>query len=235
MGLADDIVTTTSTLIATVWDIRNGQVVPTTDTVALNDGAVRLDATYMYTDMADSTALAQSVKSEVVGKVIRTYLNAASRTIKHYGGAIRSFDGDRVMGIFIGSSKNTNALKAAFALEWAVTQVIQDKLDSKYAVSLSDWTMKHGVGIATGEALIVRGGVRGSNDLVSIGDAPNIAAKLSEIRNGYSLHVTDRVHDNSHASVKKRQDGGDFWRPGTDPTIGGKVIGTWMAAYWRKP
>ncbi len=235
MGLADEIETTTDTLIATIWNIRNGQVVPTTDAVALNDGAVRLDATYMYADMADSTALAQTVKNEVVGKVIRTYLNAASRTVKHYGGEIRSFDGDRVMGIFVGSSKNTNALKAAFALEWAVTQVLRDKLDGKYPVSLSNWTMKHGVGIATGQALIVRGGVRGSNDLISIGDAPSIAARLSEIRNGYSLHVTDAVHDNSHASVRKCQNGGEFWKPGTDPTIGGKVIGTWMASYWRKP
>lgn len=235
MGLQSLIEETTSTLVKTAWSIRDGQVVPSTDTVALKDEAVRLTATYMYADMANSTDLAQSVKGEVVAKVIRTYLNAATRCMKHYGGEVRSFDGDRVLAIFVGTSKNTSALKAAFALEWAVTQVIRGELDSQYPRSLAEWTMEQGIGIATGEALIVRGGVRGDNDLVSVGDAPNIAAKLSEIRNGYPLHVTDAVHDNAHESVRQKLDGTSFWVPGTDPTIGGKVIGTWMASYWRKP
>jgi adenylate cyclase len=235
MGLQSLIEETTSTLVKTAWSIRDGQVVPSTDTVALKDEAVRLRATYVYADMANSTDLAQSVNSEVVAKVIRTYLNAATRCMKHYGGEVRSFDGDRVMAIFVGTSKNTSALKAAFALEWAVTQVIRGKLDSQYPRSLAAWTMEQGIGIATGEALIVRGGVRGDNDLVSIGDAPNIAAKLSEIRNGFPLHVTDAVHDNAHESVKQSLDGTSFWVPGTDPVIGGHEIGTWMASYWRKP
>lgn len=235
MGLRSVIEDTTSTLIETSWATRDGQVVPTTDTVPLKDGAVRLTATYMYADMANSTDLAQSVKDEIVAKVIRTYLNAATRCMKHHGGEIRSFDGDRVMAIFVGSDKNTSALKAAFALEWAVTQVIRGKLDSQYPRSLAEWTMEQGVGIATGEALLVRGGVRGDNDLVSIGDAPNIAAKLSEIRNGYAVHVTDAAHDNSNESVRKSLKGTDFWVPGTDPMIGGGRIGTWMTGYWRKP
>lgn len=235
MGLQSDIEETTTTLIHTSWDIRDGQLVPTTDTVALKDGAVRLTATYLYADMANSTDLAQSVKDDIVAKVIRTYLNAATRCMKHFGGEVRSFDGDRVMAIFVGSNKNTSSLKAAFALEWAVTKIIRGKLESQYPKSLAEWTMRQGVGIATGQALLVRGGVRGDNDLVSIGDAPNIAAKLSEIRNGYPIHVTDEVHDNSHESIRKRLDGSDYWVPGTDPLIGGNTVGTWMTDYWRKP
>jgi adenylate cyclase len=235
MGLADDIETTTSTLIGAAWDIRDGLVVPATDNVALANGAVRLNATYMYADMADSTGLAQSAGAEVVGKVIRTYLNAASRAMKHHGGEIRSFDGDRVMCIFIGDRKNGNAQRAAYALEWAVTRVLREKLDKNYPKSLASWSMAQGIGIATGQALIVRGGVRGSNDLVSIGDAPNVAAKLSEIRNGYPIHVTDAVYDNSPDDVKKRKDGSAHYTPGTDPIIGGKSVGTWMTDYWRRP
>ena len=43
------------------------------------------------------------------------------------------------------------------------------------------------------KALIVRGGARDNNDLISVGAAPNVAAKLSDLKNGYAVYVTDRV------------------------------------------
>src|ERR1700685_3548109 len=106
---------------------------------------------------------------------------------------MHSFDGDRVMAIFIGSSKNTSAVRAAFSLNWAVKEVIRPKLRKKWPTSLANYTMHHGVGSDTGSALVVRGGVRNHNDLVSIGAAPNTAAKLSELRNSPDIYITADV------------------------------------------
>ncbi|WP_207549168.1 adenylate/guanylate cyclase domain-containing protein [Mycobacteroides chelonae] len=55
--------------------------------------------------------------------------------------------------------------------------------------------ISHRVGIDTGESLIVRGGARNNNDLISVGAAPNIAAKLSDLKNGHTTYITDRVYD----------------------------------------
>lgn len=101
-ALAQEIEAQVQEIINTSWSIRDGQVIPKTKDVVLKNGAVRVDATYLYADLGDSSGAAQKLKKEVTGKIIRTYLDAASRIIKHFDGAIRSFDGDRVMGVFIG-------------------------------------------------------------------------------------------------------------------------------------
>jgi len=49
----------------------------------------------------------------------------------HQGGEIRSLDGDRAMGIFVGDRNNTHAVTAATPISWAVTQAIQPRLDVK--------------------------------------------------------------------------------------------------------
>ncbi len=128
MGIITDTLAGVITVLDSEWDCRKGNVVPTTDTVKLKDGAVEINACYLYADMADSSGAAQSLDREVTAKIIRAYLNAATRILKHYGGEIRSFDGDRVMAIYIGPQKETSAIRAALALNWAVVKVIKPQL-----------------------------------------------------------------------------------------------------------
>ncbi|SDY97230.1 hypothetical protein SAMN05661080_05171, partial [Modestobacter sp. DSM 44400] len=124
MTFKDDVIKGVDDVLAAEWVTVNATVVPETDDVALRNGAKLLDATYLYADMADSTGLAQGFKNWAAAKVIRTYLNAASRILNRAGGEIRSFDGDRILAIFIGGRKNTNAVNAAMQLSWVVEDVI---------------------------------------------------------------------------------------------------------------
>lgn len=103
------------------------------------------------------------------------------------------------MAIFVGDSKNTNAVGAGLKLNWTLDEIINPALKKKW--DDFQWTMSHGVGIDTGQAMIVRGGVRGHNDLVSIGRAPNVAAKLSEVRTK-RINITDTVYNNINKSAK---------------------------------
>lgn len=236
MGLNADTTTGIDGVLNATWAITNGTVVPETEDVVLKNGGRRIDATYVYADMANSSALAQAVKDEIVAKVIRSYLNAAGRILKHYGGEIRSYDGDRVMAIFIGGSKNTSAAKAAFNLNWAVKKVIRRKLDAKWPQSLSEFTLHQGVGIATGEALIVRAGVRNDNDLISIGSAPNVAAKLSELRGAPDIYITSDVYSGLNDSVKERINGTTpIWSKCNNEMIGGTSVEVYGTDYWRSP
>ena len=236
MGLAADTKVGIDGVLTEAWAITTGTVVPGTDGITLKNGGRRIDATYLYADLANSSELAQTVKDDIVAKVIRSYLNAAARILKHHGGAIRSYDGDRVMAIFIGSSKNSSAALAAFHLNWAVREVIRAKLDNKWPRSLADYTMHHGVGIATGEALIVRAGVRDSNDLVSIGSAPNISAKLSELRRRPDIYITSDVYGMLNEKAKVRNDGvSTIWAKQQNESVGGSVVQVYATDYWRQP
>ncbi len=224
MGLKETISTTTNTLLATAFDTRNGSVVPTTDTVKLSDGAVKVTAVFLYSDLADSTGLAKNHPRETTAKVIRTYLNAVTRIIRNRSGEIRSFDGDRVMAIFIGSDAPDRAAKTALEIKWVIDNVVHPKVASQFAsIQNSGWIMKNGTGVDISEALMVRGGVRNNSDLVSVGDAPNIAAKLSEYR-AYRTYITDRLWDKMSYSTCYSSEKKAMWSSPRDLTFGDRIV-----------
>lgn len=211
MGLNEDITTAIGRTLKAKLVVRDGRKVPEkSDLTFLNGGGgVRLDATYAYADLADSSGLAQRVKQEVAANVIRAYVHAAAKIFRFYGGEIRSFDGDRVMAVFVGEQKNGLAVRAALALNWAVDKVINPIMYETWSDMSQIWKMKHAIGVATGEALIVRGGVFGDSDMISIGGAPNIAAKLSELRPvsphygpQYSIYITEEVYGDLPEAVR---------------------------------
>lgn len=233
VSLSDDVIDGVDDVLRPTWQEVNGRVVPESTDINLTNGAVLLDATYVYADMANSTGLAQQHGRRQVAKVVRCYLNAASRIIRHRGGAIRSFDGDRVMAIFIGHDKNTVAARAALNISWAVHHVINPKLQAKW--TNFSWTMTHGVGIDTGEAMLVRGGVYGQNDIISIGGAPNIAAKLSELRGRKRIFISEAVYGKLNASVRLSANGTDMWTKLATQTFGGKSVTYYGSSYSRMP
>jgi adenylate cyclase len=174
------------------------------------------------------------MKKEVAGKIVRCFINSASSILRHFGGEIRSFDGDRVMAIFMGGSKNNEAVKAAQAINWSVSQVIKPKIESKWSDVAGLWQMDHGIGIDTGEALIVRGGVRDNNDLISIGRAPNLAAKLSDLRDS-PLHITEDVYSVLKERQRVSDDGKAMWVKIGKQRIAGDWVTIYSSTWWRRP
>lgn len=213
---------TVDDIFGAAWNITDGIVVPKTDDIVLKNGGKNVDATYLYADLAESSKLAQTLYKETVGKIIRAYINTASRILRQYGGEIRSFDGDRVMAIFMGEEKNRKAVRAALGINWAVQEVIRPAIKTAWSDGEKFSHIEHGIGIDTGDALIVRGGVRDNNDLISVGAAPNIAAKLSEIRGTHAIHITDRVFDDLDDQLLTYNDGRNtIWQK----IYGGTVVG----------
>lgn len=210
MGISSDIRAEVRKVLSAPWDRRTGQVVPNSEDIKLSGGAVELDAVFLYADMADSTLLAQTWKPEAAAKVIRSFLDASTRVIRSEGGKIRSFDGDRVMGIFVGGFKCTAAARCALKINYAVTEILQDELASAFSDYPSSFRVSHCTGAALGKALLVRGGVRNNNDLVSVGSAPNVAAKLSGLRTGHSSYITSELYDEM-SNTAAFSDGRPMW------------------------
>jgi adenylate cyclase len=119
MSWIDDLSENVDEIFDTSWDERSGTVVPEAEDVALKDGAVKLAATFLYADLAGSSRIASVCPWGTTAKIIRAYLDCATRLIRDHDGHIRSFDGDRVMGVFIGDYKNTRATRCARKIFWA--------------------------------------------------------------------------------------------------------------------
>ena len=182
MAFTDDLSSEIDSILAKQWAIRDGIVVPENDTVALADGAVKINATMLYADLVDSTAIAMYDR-RVAARLFKAFLTSCSKIINERNGYIRSFDGDRVMGVFVGGQKNTNAAQAALNINYVFLKIIKPKLEAKYkAFSDETYKLAHCVGVDTSEVLVIRAGIRDNNDLVWVGSAPNVAAKLSGIR-----------------------------------------------------
>ncbi|MEU3110228.1 adenylate/guanylate cyclase domain-containing protein [Streptomyces albidoflavus] len=231
MGLAEDVEKAVTSVVCSNWNTRSGTVVPETEDVSLSNGAVEVDAVYLYADLANSTSLARDFTRTTAAKVIRAYLDAACRIIRARGGEIRSFDGDRVMAVFMGSTKNTDAAKCALQINYAVKEIVRPKAEANLSSLKSQgFVIKHCVGIDSGKALIVRGGVRGSNDLVSIGRAPNVAAKLSDIRNGYRTYITKDVYNGMLESMRT-YDGRPVWEGPFTREVGGEKITVYRSTW----
>jgi len=208
-----------------------------TDDVVLRNGGVRLEATFLYADLYDSTTLAKEFSQETAAKVVRAFLASMSRLVKSTGGEIRSFDGDRVMGVFIGDSKNSNAARCALQMNYAVQKQVAPALGAAFPVlERQGYVIQHCVGVAAGQVLFVRAGVRGSNDLVAIGAAPNLAAKLSDARTPpWFTYVTKEVYTRLNKESRfGGADGKNMWTEVTSE-VAGHTVELYKSKWTWKP
>ena len=94
------------------------------------------------------------------------------------------------------------------------------------------WVIKPGCGIATSDALVIRGGVRRTgSDLVSIGVAPNLAAKLSDVREApYTTRIGAGTYKQLN-DVTKLSDGKNMWQGPYTMKMGGTEYKYYRSSY----
>lgn len=213
MTLADDIQNYARTTFETAWKTRDGQSVPAPEDLRLGNEAVHFErATVLYADLDQSTSLVEDYTWTFAAEIYKTYLYAATKLIKDAGGTIVSYDGDRVMGLFTSKSQCNDAARCALKINFAVKHYVQDALAAQY--DQRSYKIKHVVGIDTSEIRTTRTGVRGDNDLVWVGGAANLAAKLTAESAEHATWITDRVHACLH-DPQRYASGVDMWRSWT--------------------
>lgn len=154
--------------------------------------------------------MVKGYKKEYSAEIYKTFLLTCCKVIRRNGGELISFDGDRIMGAFIGDGKNSTAAKAALNIKYAITKIVQDEHNSQYPNT--NRTIGYTVGVDTAEHYAVRTGIRGSNDLVWVGNAANLAAKLTS-HNWAPYHtiITSRVYNSLNADSKFDSNGKNMW------------------------
>ncbi len=225
MALSDDLQSAVNGILQSPWNIGLARQVPETDHVQLTGGGRELEGTVLYSDLAQSSVLATEFQRRTAAKVIKCFLLCCSRLITTHRGKVTSFDGDRVMGIFIGDSKNTNAAKAELKIKYSVDEIIKPMVEKQFAsIAGSRYEISHAVGVDTGNLFAVRAGQRGANDLIWIGRAPNFAADLSTIRlSRYNTFISIDVYNTLHESAKMGDDGRNMWE---------RMNRTWLGRNW---
>ena len=204
MSLVEDYTKAVKKIFRDTWTTRDGKKVPESEDLGLANDAVKLDGTVLYADLDESTNLVDSYKPEFAAEIYKAYLSCAAKVIRSEGGVITSYDGDRIMAVYIGDSKNTAAARSALKINYTVKKIINPLLKECYPKT--DYRVSQVVGIDTSELFVARTGIRGSNDLVWVGRAANYAAKLCSLSADHPSRLTKTVYDKLNESAKYADD-----------------------------
>jgi class 3 adenylate cyclase len=210
MGLKDDLVAEVKSTFAQKWEVQETDRVPAPEDLRLNANHAKdlENATVLYADLDGSTDMVDSYEWWFSAEIYKAFLRCASQIIRSEGGVITAYDGDRVMAIFTGGTKNTDAVRCALKINYAASEIVQPAIKARYPTT--NFKLGHVVGIDTSQLRTARIGVRGDNDLVWIGRAANYAAKLTN-ESGKPTWITKAVYDIMLDEVKF-SDGKNMWQ-----------------------
>jgi class 3 adenylate cyclase len=229
MALSDDLTSFVKSTFQSQWEKRTGYVIPDPEDLKLTNDAIEFErATVLYADLSDSTSMVNSKTWPFAAEIYKNFLYCAARLITDNDGVITAYDGDRVMGVFIGKSQSTNAAISGLKINYATTNIIIPALKEQYPNS--GFTLRHVVGIDTSEIRAARTGVRGDNDLVWVGRAANYAAKLTELSADYPTWITGELFARLQDKAKFGGTNNSLmWTKHTWNTVGGIDIygSTW--------
>lgn len=182
MGLKDDIIKQINTYINGKYSITRTRSVPSAKDLGFGNNGRMIQAPILYADLRGSSEVTERHRRPTTARVFKSFLYSMAQIARNRDGEIRSFDGDRIMVIFPpirGDQRAacTRAVQAGMEMAWFFNDVLRPKLNKH------DSFLDCGIGIAFSEMLVVRVGLKrkdDNNDIVLIGRAANLAAKLSD-------------------------------------------------------
>lgn len=196
MALKDDLTNKILSYKRGKYEIQDTKTIPSAEDARLTYGNNGLKGEYafLFADIRKSSQLITTYGLELTAKILQSYHDICVRVIISMGGEIRSFDGDRVMGVFAGDLKCSSAVEAAMKIQYGIKEILNPTLGTNIIC---------GIGIDYGEALITKvgkGANVNNNDVVWIGKATNYASHLCNEADGciiISSQVFPKLTDHS--------------------------------------
>lgn len=206
MALLDDLTNKIKAYKTEKYETENTTIVPDTNNSKLTFGNKGLvgEFAFLFFDIRKSSQLHSTYGYAKAAKIYQSFCDINVRVIEENYGSVRAFDGDRVMGVFVGDSKNSNAVKAAMQIQWGIRHILNPTLETNIIC---------GGGIDSGEILVTKVGKgrdQNNNDLVWIGKADNYASHLSNEASS-SIIISTNVY-NVLAENRKTTKGQNMWK-----------------------
>lgn len=142
-----------------------------------------IETCVLFIDIRNSTVMSRNLKKDKakLGKIYSAFVDAMASIADKYG-YVRNIIGDRVMVVFEPGNCFVDAVNCA-----AMMYTVAAKILKKYSGIDS---FKVGIGIEYGEMLILKTGIQKKHEeqseyknLVWVGDAANVASKLTDFAN----------------------------------------------------
>ncbi len=202
MSLKSQLIKEVESIFKSNWDVVLTKSIPDSDDLKLNSNYAKEleEATVLYADLDGSTTMVDDFDWKFSAEIYKSFLRCTAEIIRSDSGIITAYDGDRIMAIYTGDSKNTNAVRSALKINYAAQKIINPALKKQYPNV--NFNIKHVVGVDTTSLRVSRIGVHGDNDLVWIGRAANYAAKLTSLSSDTPTWITKAVYDKINKELK---------------------------------
>jgi class 3 adenylate cyclase len=224
-------------ILETACKVRDCRDVPMSGDDSVSDGAAKLLATVLYADLTHSSSLASEFQQRTAAKVVRAFASCMSRLIEDHEGSVTGFDGGRVMGVFLGDDRSTNAAICALKMNYAVREILKPAIADYYkSYRAAEAGILHCVGIDTSPVLAINPGVAEKDDLVIVGRAANFAARLSEVRDDpFSTYVSEDVFLTMGDSAKNGAGSGKLMWERVIFSFAGEEMNAYRSSWQWKP
>src|SRR5437773_1758129 len=176
----------------------------------------RQTVTILFTDLRDSTSLAERLTPEQTIAAVNTYLRAMARCVLDNGGILDKFTGDGVMAIFGAMTDPTNGALAAARAALAMRKSIGE-LNAERAAR-GEVVVQFGMGLHTGDVVLGAIGLPERSQYDAIGDAVNTASRMETLTKEFKV---DSILSSDTAS-RLRNDGVEL-RPLGEAHVKGKA------------
>ncbi|WP_080436631.1 adenylate/guanylate cyclase domain-containing protein [Burkholderia ubonensis] len=231
MTLHEDLLNKVTELTAENWaEIPSGCTIPDLDNLNYLNSGVNLYATILYADIHGSTPLVDSTDSQLAAEYYKAFLHCASQIIRNQTGEIQAYDGDRVMGVFLGENHANRAINSALMINFSISSIINPTFSNQYGDSHKK--LQHTVGIDTGPVMATKVGVRAAGELAWIGAPANYAAKLNSFNGldpAYPTRITTRTFELLPDNLKIDINRNNMW---DGPYNNLKKIDHYRCNYW---
>lgn len=153
----------------------------------LQPGGTRTEATIVFTDIRNFTALAEQLEPSIVVQILNEYFSAVIEVVEKYEGYLDKFIGDAVMVVFGTPIRHLNdderAVRAAIEMNQRFQSLKHKWLHEGYP------KIEINIGINTGE--VIAGNVGSSKKLAYtvIGDSVNMAARIEKLNKRFHTQI----------------------------------------------
>ena len=160
----------------------------------------RRRVTVLFSDIRGFTTISERLQPEQVDEMLREYLTVMTEVVFRYGGTIDKYIGDGIMALYNAPYDDpehaVNAIRTA--LEFQERAI---PFSARWEARLGG-TIRCGVGINTGDAVVGSLGSRQRNEYTAIGDTVNLAARLESITKDYGVPII--ISEDTYKNVTGR-------------------------------
>ncbi|MCG8393648.1 MAG: HAMP domain-containing protein [Pseudomonadales bacterium] len=165
-------------------------------------GGRDVQATVVFADIVGFTRLSETLSPEAIGDVLNVYFDAITTATSFYRGTIDKYMGDCAMIVFGVPEKDDEHLFHGLCCAVMIQRLVERL--NQHRQALGQTTVEFRIGINSGAMLAGNLGSRDRMQYTVVGDAVNLASRLSNMAGGNEIIAAAPLLDNPNIASRVR-------------------------------